>query len=133
VAFDTSLNVCSDYDFWLRLSMKYRFIALPDPTFKRRRHSANLSKVSFEKCLAEYKVLERFYYEQGGKELVPKKIADKVFSQKAYRTGRCAVNENLYDQGCRLLAQSFWQYPNPKALMRWIKAVIAKRLTSSRF
>jgi len=131
VAFDTSLNVCSDYDFWLRLSVKYRFIALPNPTFKRRRHSANLSKVSFEKCLAEYEVLERFYYEKGGKELVPQKIADKVFSQKAYRAGRCAVSEHLYNQGCRLLAQSFRQYPNPKALMRWIKAVIAKRLTSS--
>jgi glycosyltransferase involved in cell wall biosynthesis len=38
IAFDTSLQVCSDYDFWLRLSTKVRFVALPDPTFKRRRH-----------------------------------------------------------------------------------------------
>jgi glycosyltransferase involved in cell wall biosynthesis len=47
-AFDTSLNICSDYDLWLRLSMNHRFIALPDPTFKRRRHSSNLSKASLE-------------------------------------------------------------------------------------
>ena len=46
--FDESLRVCSDYDLWLRLSLKYRFIALEEPTFKRRRHSENLSANPFE-------------------------------------------------------------------------------------
>ena len=55
-AFDTSLNICSDYDLWLRLSTKYKFIALKEPTFKRRRHETNLSVASMENCMIEYHV-----------------------------------------------------------------------------
>lgn len=128
--FDTSLNVCSDYDFWLRLSMKCRFIALPAPTFKRRRHSKNLSKLSFEKCLAEFRVLERFYFEKGGNEFVPRKIAMKAFSKRAYRAGHYAIRERLYDNACQWLTQSFRQRPNLKSLVQLTRAVIAKRLAS---
>lgn len=117
--FDTSLKVCCDYDLWLRLSMKYRFIALADPTFKRRRHSDNLSVTSFENCLTEFEVLERFYYEKGGAELVPESTAMKVLSKKGRRAGRCAITEGLYEQACKLLGQSFRRCPNPKSLMYW--------------
>ena len=129
--FDTSLKVCSDYDLWLRLSTEYRFVALPKPTFKRRRHQDNLSHPSFENCLAEFKVLERFYYEKGGKTLVPEKIAMKVFSKKGCRAGRYAIREGLYDEATKILRHSFRQYPNVKSAIQWTKAVIARRLNSS--
>jgi len=131
-AFDNSLHICSDYDLWLRLSMKYRFIALADPTFKRRRHSTNLATASFENCLTEFQVLNRFYYEKGGKELIPEATAAKVFSRKKCRAGRYAVKEGLYDQACELLGQSFQEYPNLKSLIYWTRALIARRLASSR-
>ena len=130
VVFDTSLKVCSDYDLWLSLSLDYRFIALDYPTFKRRRHLNNLSDSSFENCLTEFQVLKRFYYEKGGKEVIPEKIAMKVFSKEGRRTGRCAIKEGLHDQACQLLSQSFRQHPNLKFLISWIKAMIAKRLAS---
>ena len=126
--FDTSLKICSDYDFWLTLSMEYRFIALADPTFKRRRHPDNLSKSSSENCLTEFQVLKRFYYEKGGDEVVPKKIAMKVFSKEARRAGRCAIREGAYEQACQLLGQSFRQHPNLKSLMHWTKAVVLSRI-----
>ncbi len=130
VTFDTSLNVCSDYDLWLSLSTKYRFVALPNPTFKRRRHLNNLSTVSFENCLTEFRVLERFYYEKGGNKAVPPKIAMKVLSREGFKTGRCAIREGLYDQASQLLGQSFRRHPNLRSLIHWTRAGIAERLAS---
>ncbi len=126
-AFDKSLNICSDYDLWLRLSIKHRFIALPDPTFKRRRHSTNLSIASFENCLIEYNVVDRFYHDLGGKEVIPKATAAKVLSRKKLRAGRYAVREHLYDQACELLGQSFQERPNIKSLLYLARAKIAQR------
>ena len=131
VNFDTSLKVCSDYDLWLSLSTKYRFVALPCPTFKRRRHPDNLSTVSFTNCLTEFKVLERFYYERGGNKVISPKIALKVLSKGGFKTGRCAFREGSYDQATKLLGQSFRRHPNLKSLFYWTKAGIAKRVTSS--
>ncbi len=128
--FDTSLRICSDYDLWLRLSAEYRFIALPEPTFKRRRHPQNLSLPTYENCLTEFQVLERFYYNKGGDKLVPEKIAMKVFSKEACRAGRCAIREGLHAQACQLLLQSFRQHPNLKSLLHWTRAIIMKRLRS---
>ena len=130
VVFNTSLKVCSDYDLWLSLSLNYRFIALNSPTFKRRRHLGNLSGPSFENCMAEFEVLRHFYYEKGGKEVIPEKIAMKVFSKESHRIGRCATKEGLHDHALQFCSQSFRQYPNFKSLISWLKAIIAKRLAS---
>lgn len=126
--FDTSLRVCSDYDMWLQLSTQYRFVALPKPTFKRRRHPGNLSCPSLENRLTEFKVLERFYYEKGGKTLVPEKIAMKVFSKEGRRAGRCAIREGLYSQACQIFRQSFRQHPNIKSLIHWTRAIVLNRI-----
>jgi len=125
-AFDTSLKVCSDYDLWLRLSLKYRFIALPEPTFKRRRHSGNISRGSFANCKTELDVLKNFYYTGGGKEVVPKGVAMKRFSRESYRTGRCAMREKLYEQAYELFIESIRQRPNFKAVIGLMRAAIKK-------
>ena len=130
-AFDISLKACSDYDLWLRLSMKYRFIALPEPTFKRRRHSSNISKGSFANCKTELDMLKDFYENGGGKEVISKHVAMKRFSRESYRAGRHAVREGLYAQAYELLLESFRQHPNLKAIMHLIRAAIHKRLASS--
>jgi len=122
--FDTSLKVCSDYDFWLRLSTEHRFVALPDPTFKRRRHFGNLSTDSFENCLTELRVLERFYEEKDNKELIPRRIAMKVLSREGYRAGRRAAKEDLREKAGQLLRQSFTRHPNLKSLVHWMRALL---------
>lgn len=113
--FDTSLRVCSDYDLWLRLSLKYRFIALSEPTFKRRRHSDNLSAISFNNVLTELKVLERFYYENGGKEVVPEKIAMTRLAGEGYRVAKSAMHERSFQQALDLLRQSLRRHFKFKA------------------
>ena len=106
--------------------MKYRFIALADPAFKRRRHSANLSTTSFENRLVELQVLERFYYEKGGNQMVPQKIAMRRLSKEGYRAGRCAFTEGKYQLACDHFAESFKRHPNIKSLIYWIKVLKAK-------
>jgi len=120
--FDTSLPVCSDYALWLRLSLKYRFIALSEPTFKRRRHTGSLSERTFANRKIELDILENFYYDCGGKEFIPRKIAMKRLSKEGYRAGRCALREGLAETATGLLAQSLRRYPYIKSLIWWVVA-----------
>jgi glycosyltransferase involved in cell wall biosynthesis len=126
-AFDTSLHICSDYDLWLRLSTKYKFVALPDPTFKRRRHETNLSKASYENCLIEFQVVNRFY-ENGGREYISDTTAAKVLSRKKCRAGRYALKEGKFDQACELLGESFRNRPNLKSIIYIVKAHIIRKM-----
>ncbi len=119
---DESLKVCSDYEFWLRASLKYRFITLPEPTFKRRRHLSNLSSISSKNLLTELQVLERFYYEKGGSAVIPKRFAMRRLSQEEYRVGKNAARENNYDLAITYFRKSFLRYFNFKSLLRWVSA-----------
>jgi glycosyltransferase involved in cell wall biosynthesis len=99
--FDTSLKV-GDYDYELRASLKYRFIALHEPTFKRRRHSSNISRRSFESCKMQLNMLENFYYNLGGKDVIPQRWAMRRLSKEGYRTGRCAAEQGMARTACQL-------------------------------
>jgi len=116
--FDTSFKVCSDYDLWLRLSLKYKFIGLADPTFKRRRHSENLSARSVKNRITELKVLERFYYEKGGSGAVPVKIAKRRLSREEYRIGMAAIEEKKLKTAKEFFWKSFGTHVNLKSLLR---------------
>jgi glycosyltransferase involved in cell wall biosynthesis len=118
--FDTSLKVCSDYSLWLKLSLKYKFRSLKSPTFKRRRHSSNLSISSYLNRLAELKVLERFYYEQGGDKVVSAKTASKRLSKEEYRVAKAAFLEGNYNLATNYYAKSFRTKPNIKSLIHWL-------------
>jgi len=125
--FDTSLPVCSDYDLWLRLSLKYRFIALTEPTFKRRRHTGNLSALSTENRIVELKVLERFYSERGGDSVVPKRIAMHRLSEEEYRVAVAALRERKLQIARKYLIKSFRRHPNPKSLIMMLPAMLKRR------
>lgn len=122
--FDQSLRVCSDYDLWLRLSLKHRFIALSEPTFKRRRHHANLSRASSENQITELGVLERFYNENGGNAVVPRRIAMKGLGREEYRVGKyCLIEEKPSIAAC-YFRKSFLHRLNVKSALRWGQAAV---------
>ncbi len=121
--FNVSLPVCSPYALWLKLSLKYKFIAVEKPTFKRRRHPGNLSQRSFANCKVELGVLEDFYYNGNGEKMIPQHRAMKRLSKEEYRAGRAAIREGLYDQASQLLGQSFRGHPNLKSLIHWMRAI----------
>lgn len=128
--FDESLRVSLDYDLWLRLSLKYRFIALPEPTFKRRRHRDNLSAISKDNRLTELKVLERFYYQGGGRSVIPEKLAMRRLSEETYRVGKCALKEGEHREAKAYFRTSFRYHLTPKSLAMWILATIKAKHSS---
>ncbi|MGA2916035.1 MAG: glycosyltransferase [Sedimentisphaerales bacterium] len=117
--FNPALNVCSDYDLWLRLSLKYDFISLRRPVFKRRRHSGNISKISFANRSIEYKVLEDFYFKGGGSNVIPHRWAMIRLSKELYRVARSAVRESMKTKACELLKKSLKQHFSLKTIL-WL-------------
>jgi glycosyltransferase involved in cell wall biosynthesis len=124
--FDTSLKCCAFYKLLLKMSVKYKFIPVEGPTFKRRRHKGNVSVRSFSNRKVEFDVLEDFYFNHGGKELIPSSRAMKRLSREGYRAGRCAIKEGMFEQARQLLSQSFYRHPNIKSLIHWIRSLILK-------
>ena len=120
--FDTSFAVCSDYNLWLRLSLKYDFVAIEKPLFMRRRHKGNLSMFSFQNRNIEYHMLEKFYYEGGGKEFVPLKIAMKRLGKEQYRAARSAVRESKRRTAINYLKNSLKKHFQIKAFVWLIMA-----------
>lgn len=124
--FDASLPVCSDYDFWLRLSLEYRFVALAEPTFKRRRHTGNISALSTRNRIIELGVLERFYYEKGGDKVVPKRTAMRRFSREEYRVAIAALGEGKLQVAREYLKKSFRHHPNLKSAVMMLPAMLKR-------
>ena len=81
----------------LKVSMRYDFVHVEEPVFKRRRHDANISTFSFLNVEGEIKVLEDFYYNCGGKKEVDKNIAKRRLGKEYYRLGKAAVMEKRDD------------------------------------
>jgi glycosyltransferase involved in cell wall biosynthesis len=125
--FDTSLKACTDYDLELRTSLKYRCVALQEPTFKHRRHPGNVSNHSFANRKIELNVLEDFYYNKGGKEVIPRYPAVRRLGKEGYRAGRCAIKEGLQETAHQLLSQSFRRHPNFKSLFWLIISVVRQK------
>jgi len=126
--FDITLPVCSDYDLWLRLSLKYNFINLRKPVFKRRRHSGNISQASFANRNTEYKVLENFYYNGGGRDAVPYRLAMRRLSKEQYRAAKSAIRESMQQAACDLLKSSLKRHFNLKAFV-WLLIAETRQLT----
>ncbi len=125
--FDTFLRRCAVYKLLLYLSLKYKFIPVDGPTYKKRRHRDNLSDRSFTSRKIEFDVLEDFYFNGGGEKIIPKSKAMKRLSKEGYRAGCCAIREGMYNQARQLLSQSFRRYPNIKSLMHWTRAMLKSR------
>jgi glycosyltransferase involved in cell wall biosynthesis len=104
--FNTALPVCSDYDLWLRLSLTYDFINVDEFVFKRRRHSGNISNICFSGRDTEYKVLENFYYNNGGKNVIPYRTAMARLSKEQYRAARSALRESIQKTAIDYFEQS---------------------------
>jgi alpha-1,3-rhamnosyl/mannosyltransferase len=120
--FDTTLAVCSDYDLWLRLSLKYDFIGLQKPVFKRRRHSGNISKICFANQNTEFKVLEKFYYNGRNRGVIPTGAAMRRLSREQYRAARSAIRESMEQTACDFLRESLKRHFYLKTLFWFVVA-----------
>lgn len=117
--FDKSLPICSDYELFLRLSLKYEFVAAVEPVFLRCRHDSNISSYGSQNLLVELGVLENFYYNQHGREAIPERIAKKRLAQQCYRIAKCARRENNRALAAEMAAKSLSYRLGLKAALLW--------------
>jgi len=123
--FNAQMKRCAVYKLLLDLSLKYKFIGVDKPTFKKRRHAGNAAERNYAWRKMELDVLEDFYYNLGGKDVVPHDRAMARLSKEAYRAGACAVRQGLRPEALALLKQSLNQHPNLKSLA-WLAAASFK-------
>jgi glycosyltransferase involved in cell wall biosynthesis len=86
-----------DLHLALKISIKYDFVHVEEPVFKRRRHDSNISTFSFVNVEGEIKVLEDFYYNLGGRNVIKKSVARKRLGKEYYRLGKAAVMDKRDD------------------------------------
>jgi len=89
VPYDENLWNSADFDYWLRLSTKIRFLYVPDAAFiYRTDHNVN-PRTSFSRENGNrIRILERFFFKLEGKQIIPKKQAFKKISHAYYSVGK---------------------------------------------
>ena len=92
-----------DTYFYLRVSLKYKFICVEQPVFKRRRHDKNISAFSYKNVSEEINMLEDFYNKCNGKEAIGRKVAEKRLAKEYYRLGKASVLERRNNQRAHFL------------------------------
>lgn len=69
--FDQSLPVCVGHEFWLRASTRFEIGLVNEPLALRRLHEMSLSRRDRLRAhRVKSEMLERFYFEQGGRDLL---------------------------------------------------------------
>lgn len=91
---DESIPVGSGHEFWLRVSTKYEFGLIDEPLAVRRWSETSLTRSnrSLGRRLRA-RMLERFYFERGGKEALPRDVAMRGLSRAHYRVGKILLSE----------------------------------------
>ena len=87
--FDEQAGLSEDVDYFLQLSCRTQFLYVPQARVIRRMQYDSLSQANGTAINHDKKirVLERFYYELGGKKWISKRVAHKRFSRQYRKMG----------------------------------------------
>jgi len=130
--FDEALTISEDLDFVLRLSLRTKFLYVPDAMVICRSQQDGLTLSSYDDgftLLQTLFVLHRFYWDLGGREKIDKKAAMHRLGYKASK-----IAKSLYSQGARKTALSLYRmalsygYRSPKVYLRLMAAFIGSGL-----
>jgi glycosyltransferase involved in cell wall biosynthesis len=116
--FDESLPVCVGHEFWLRVSTAFEFGLINEPLALRRWHEKSLTRSNRARgrCI-KADMLERFYFERGGKDLLDRKEAFRRLSRVHYSAGKILLKQGRCRRGRGFLAKAV-RY-NPANLKAW--------------
>ncbi len=118
--FDESLPVCVGHEFWLRVSTKFEFGLIDQPLALRRWHESSVTRSDRARARrARAKVLERFYNQYGGRELLKEKQkARRRLARVQYGAGKILFQQRRFHEAAEYLRKarqidpSFWKtYP----------------------
>lgn len=101
--FDETLRNMEDPDFFLRLSLKGRFLFVDGMRVTRTDTPGSLSKASSDNALL---VRERFYFELGGNDIIDSAVAFEKLARISLRLGKKHYRAGHYRQARSLFLKS---------------------------
>jgi len=109
--FDESLRASyEDADFFLRLSVRTKFLFVKDVEAIRREHAGNLSEdVGIQPT--RILVLERFYYRLGGHKIIPSTIASRKLSHACRKVAQAKRLEGIRSAALCLYRRAIKYWP----------------------
>ena len=105
--FDESLPVGVGHEFWLRVSTKFEFGLIDEPLALRRWSQGSLTRSnrSRGRCI-KAGMLERFYFERGGREMMAPGPALRRLGRVHYAAGKILLKERKFRQAAQYLGKS---------------------------
>lgn len=122
VGFDTRYRVMSDIRTFLILSLTCDFLARPEPLVLNRRHGANLSARSLVNQRIKATVLEEFYFQLGGREVIPRRRAMRRLSQQWRKASDAARREGDDSAAVESARKALGYQLTPRTLWTWLAA-----------
>jgi glycosyltransferase involved in cell wall biosynthesis len=106
--FDQSLPVCVGHEFWLRVSTKFEIGLVNEPLAFRRCSEGSLTRRNRARSnRVKVEMLERFYFEQGGKDLLPHRAGALYRLAKVrYSAGKIFLGDKQYQDAAEYFAKS---------------------------
>ena len=105
--FDESLPVCVGHEFWLRVSTKFDFGLIDEPLALRRWSEESLTRSNRSRARrVKAAMLERFYVERGGRDLLGRRAAMRRLGRVHYSAGKILLKERSFADARAFLAKA---------------------------
>jgi glycosyltransferase involved in cell wall biosynthesis len=127
---DELLKTGSDYDAFLRLSLKTPFLFVPDIEIVRRVRKDSVGMHSFSSTVNcnKLRVQERFYYRLDGKDCIPNKDAMRRIARTYMHTATCYYSQQARKASVYLFGKAFLYNPfDLRIITGLLKALMLKR------
>jgi glycosyltransferase involved in cell wall biosynthesis len=126
--FDEALKLSTeDFDAYLRLSTKIKFLFITEVEAFRRDDCNSLSATKGITCYKPL-VLERFYYKLGGNKYVPVFEARKKISHAYRKVAQQLLKTGQFSAARKISLRSLWYYPfDPRLAADLVKCMFAKK------
>ena len=130
--FDESLPVSVGHEFWLRVSTRFEFGLIDEPLALRRWSEQSLTRRNRSRGRRiKAAMLERFYFELGGADMLKPAPAMRRLSSVHYKAGKLLLAEGNPRQAKRYLAKAVRYKPtNLRAWPVLLAATVASLLAS---
>jgi len=105
--FNESIPVCVGHDFWLRVSAKFAFGLIDEPLALRRWSEQSLTRSNRLRARTiKAGMLERFYFEQGGADSLPRDKAMRRLAKVHYHVGKSLLGQFRCRKALRYFARA---------------------------
>ncbi len=121
-AFDTSLKINSDYQYWLRASLLTKFAAIDAPLIDVRRSTRRLTLARAEAAVLRYRMLMDFYESCRHRDWIRPPVARGVLAKAAFHAARALRKEGRPDDAEQWLRASLALRFTPRAAWSWLCA-----------